>query len=174
MNSVIVTSTLLRLLPAVAFLLLGFLAGADKSTRERWSELLYQIGSIKPEQRSDPKIQRGARLPFFIVGILLLAWPVNHFIHANQKVEVTAESDLKKSSAAPSSDLGGAKPAPVDSNAATANAATGNAATTNAVSGAAPAAVATTAPAAPATVATTAPAPAAPAPGGGVVASPHL
>lgn len=75
---------LIRLLPALIVLALGFVAASDPKTRERWTSLLYQMGSLRPEQRDDANIQKGVRIPFFIVAALLLIWPVNYYRHSTR------------------------------------------------------------------------------------------
>lgn len=82
----------LRVLPALLVLVLGFIAAADQKSRERWADLLYQAGSLRPEQRTDPKVQRGVRLPFFLVALALLWWPIRYYRYATTIVEI--KSDL--------------------------------------------------------------------------------
>ena len=124
---------LLRLLPCLAVLGLAFVAAADAKTRERWAELLYQMGSLRPEQRSDPRVQCGVRLPFFIVAFLLLIWPIRYYFYATRTIQVSPQSDLVRASGPTL----GQPAATATGNAATGNAAVGNAATGNAA-GAAP------------------------------------
>jgi hypothetical protein len=99
MNSDLWFQTLLRLLPALLVTVLAFIAANDPRTRERWANLLYQAGSIRPEQREDLSVQRGVRLPFFIVAAALLIWPILYFRYATRTYEVT--SDLYSRPAAP-------------------------------------------------------------------------
>ncbi|MDF2439772.1 MAG: hypothetical protein JWN98_756 [Abditibacteriota bacterium] len=86
----------LRALPAVIVLALGFVAASDARSRERWAQLLYQAGSIRPAQRDDLAVQRGVRLPFFLVGTLLLIWPILFYIHSTRTINITQQSDLYK------------------------------------------------------------------------------
>ncbi|MDQ3815378.1 MAG: hypothetical protein M3347_15780 [Armatimonadota bacterium] len=79
----------LRALPTIIILSLAFVAASDKKTRERWAEVLYQVGAVRPEQREDPKVQRSVRLPFFIVALLLLIWPIRHYLYANRTINIT-------------------------------------------------------------------------------------
>ena len=81
---------LLRFLPSLVLFGLAFLAAADRKTREQWANMLYQIGSIRPDQRDNPKVQQGVRLPFLILGGLLLVWPVYHYLYITRPVEVTS------------------------------------------------------------------------------------
>jgi hypothetical protein len=90
------------LLPALVVCVLAFVAAADKKSRERWGDLLYQVGSIRPDQREDPKIGRGVKWPFFIVAFGLLIWPLQFFRHASVVIDPT-ETDLKKGN--PTSDF---------------------------------------------------------------------
>jgi hypothetical protein len=80
---------LIRLLPSIIVLALGFVAVSDQKTRERWTSLLYQLGSLRPEQRSDANIQKGVRIPFFIVAALLLIWPINYYRHITRVFEIS-------------------------------------------------------------------------------------
>jgi hypothetical protein len=96
---------LIRLLPAVAVFILGFIAAADRKTRERWGNLLYQIGSIRPDQREDPKIGEGVKLPFFIVAFFLLLWPVQYYRHYTRTLVGTQSADLFQQKEQPQSDL---------------------------------------------------------------------
>jgi len=95
-----VLQLVLRFLPSVILLALGFLAAADKKTRERWADLLYQAGSVRPEQRQDLKVQRGVRLPFFVLALGLLILPIRYYRWATTKLEVTSNIySLPKTSA---------------------------------------------------------------------------
>lgn len=76
MESEILIGILLRLLPALTVFVLAFVAAADKNSRERWGNLLYQVGSIRPDQRDDPKVGKGVKWPFFVVALALLLWPI--------------------------------------------------------------------------------------------------
>jgi hypothetical protein len=80
---------LLRLLPSLLVLGLGFFAASDAKTRERWTGLLYQMGSLRPEQRDDPKAQSGVRIPFFVVSALLLIWPIQYYRHITTVFEIS-------------------------------------------------------------------------------------
>ena len=90
------------MLPALVVCALAFVAAADKKTRERWGQLLYQVGSIRPDQRDDPKVGRGVKWPFFVVALGLLIWPVQYFRHATVTIDPT-QTDLKEGT--PASDL---------------------------------------------------------------------
>lgn len=98
MESEVLLGILLRTLPAIAVFALAFVAAIDKNTRERWGNLLYQVGSIRPDQREDPKIGRGVKWPFFIVALGLLIWPIQYFRHASVVIDASS-SDLKPQSA---------------------------------------------------------------------------
>lgn len=95
---------LLRLLPAVLVFAMAFFAMADRKTRERWNSLLYQIGSIRPDQREDVKIGRNVKWPFFVVAAALLLWPIQFYRHATRTLDAAA-SDLHQKTPAPQSDL---------------------------------------------------------------------
>jgi hypothetical protein len=88
----------LRFLPALTVLILAFIAASDAKTRAQWTNLLYQAGSIRPDQRDNPKIQGGVKLPFFIVAVLMLIWPVQYYFHATRTITVTEGSDIRKTS----------------------------------------------------------------------------
>ncbi|MBV9467928.1 MAG: hypothetical protein JO316_16275 [Abitibacteriaceae bacterium] len=81
---------LLRVLPSIILLGLAFIAATDRKTREQWANLLYQVGSIRPDQREDPKIQQGVRVPFFILSALLLIWPVYYYLWITRPIPITA------------------------------------------------------------------------------------
>lgn len=40
---------------------------------------MYQVGSIRADQRDDSKIQSGVKWPFFLVALLLLVWPIQYY-----------------------------------------------------------------------------------------------
>lgn len=82
---------LLRTLPALIVFGLGFIAATDKKSRERWGDLLYQVGSIRPDQRTDEKIGRGVKWPFFVVALLLLWWPIAYYRVATRVFEVKSD-----------------------------------------------------------------------------------
>lgn len=103
MESEVLIGVLIRLLPAVAVLGLAFFAASDKKTRERWGDLLHQVGSIRPDQREDPKVTSSVKWPFFVVALGLLFWPIQYYTHASKKID-TASTDLKQQ-APESSDL---------------------------------------------------------------------
>lgn len=92
---------LLRVLPAILVFVLGFVAAADPKTRARWGDLLYQIGSIRSDQREDVSVGKNVKWPFFVVALALLIWPVQYYRHASIKIDAK-ESDLKTEVAAPS------------------------------------------------------------------------
>ncbi len=69
----------LRCLPALLVFILAFIAASDRRTRAQWSQLMYQVGSIRADQRDDPKVQSGVKWPFFLVALLLLIWPVQFY-----------------------------------------------------------------------------------------------
>jgi hypothetical protein len=101
MESEVIIGILVRLLPSLAVVGLAFFAAADKKTRVRWGDLLYQVGSIRPDQREDPKIGSGVKWPFFIVALGLLLWPIQYYSHASKKID-TSNTDLKQQTTAPS------------------------------------------------------------------------
>ena len=101
MNSVIAQGVLLRLLPSIIVLVLAFVAAADGNSRSRWSDLLYQLGVLPPEKKEDIAIQRGVRIPFFIVAACLLIWPIIYFRGADRTVGITEDSDLLQAAKRP-------------------------------------------------------------------------
>jgi hypothetical protein len=82
---------LLRLLPSLVLCGLGFYAATDRKSRERWGDLLYQIGSIRPDQREDPQIGKGIKWPFFVVALLLLWLPISYYRVATRVFEVKSD-----------------------------------------------------------------------------------
>lgn len=92
---------LLRFLPPLMVLALGFYAASDKNSRQRWTQLLYQAGSLRPEQRDDPKAQQGVRVPFFVLAALMLflpakIGPLSYFRWASKKIEIKADFSQNK------------------------------------------------------------------------------
>lgn len=83
---------LLRLLPTIILTALAFIAATDRKTRERWTDLLYSIGSLRPEQRSDARIQGQVKWPFLIMAVLLLIWPIRYFFYATRTIEIQTNS----------------------------------------------------------------------------------
>jgi hypothetical protein len=92
MNTDALLGVVLRCLPTLVIFILAFIAASDAGTRTQWTNLLYQMGSIKPDQRNDPKVQGGVKLPFFVVAAVFLIWPIQYYRHANRTIEV--KSDL--------------------------------------------------------------------------------
>ncbi len=92
---------LIRFLPPLIVLALGFYAASDKTSRQRWTQLLYQAGSLRPEQRDDPKAQQGVRVPFFVLAALMLflpakLGPVSYYRWASRKIEIKADFSQNK------------------------------------------------------------------------------
>ena len=83
---------LLRLLPSIILVALAFIAASDRKTRERWTDLLYQAGSLRPEQRSDARIQGKVRWPFLIMAVILLIWPIRYFFYATRTIDIQTNS----------------------------------------------------------------------------------
>jgi hypothetical protein len=81
----------LRMLPAIIVIVLGFVAATDKKTRLQWNNVLYQIGSIRPDQREDLQVGRGVKWPFFIVALFLLTWPIQYYRLATRTFEVKSD-----------------------------------------------------------------------------------
>lgn len=75
MDSKFILPFMLRFLPPLIVLGLAFLAASDKKTREHWANLMYQAGSVRPDQRDDPKVQGGVKWPFIVLAFLLLFLP---------------------------------------------------------------------------------------------------
>jgi hypothetical protein len=105
MDTQAIIGIVVRLLPAIIVFVLGFIAAADRKTRERWGNLLYQVGSIRPDQREDPKVGSGVKLPFFIVAFFLLLWPLQYYRHYTRTLIGTESADLFQQKEQPQSDL---------------------------------------------------------------------
>jgi hypothetical protein len=88
MQGEILLGLFLRLLPTILLIALAFIAASDKNSREQWANLMHQIGSIKPAQKSDPKVQSGVRWPFIAVAVIFLIWPLRYYQHATRTIEV--------------------------------------------------------------------------------------
>ncbi len=82
---------ILRMLPAIIVIVLGFVAATDKKTRLQWNNVLYQIGSIRPDQREDLKVGSGVKWPFFVVALFLLIWPIQYYRLATRTFEVKSD-----------------------------------------------------------------------------------
>lgn len=94
MSPELLTQTLLRLLPSIALLIVGFLAALDARIRQRWTNLLYQLGSLKPDQKDDPQAGKGVKIPFFIVSLLFLAWPILYYRDASRTPVITLSPSI--------------------------------------------------------------------------------
>ncbi len=116
----------LRLLPTISLIALAFIAASDKKSREQWANLMHQIGSIKPAQKSDPKVQSGVRWPFIAVAAVFLVWPFLYFRHATRTIEVKS-NPFDKTATSNSPVFGNA----ATENSTSENAVTGNSATEN-------------------------------------------
>jgi hypothetical protein len=116
MQSEIILGLLLRLLPTILLIALAFLAASDKKSREQWANLMHQIGSIKPAQKEDAKVQSGVRWPFIAVAVIFLIWPFLYFRHATRTIEVKSNPFDKTTNSS----------SPVFGNSTTENATTGN------------------------------------------------
>jgi hypothetical protein len=75
MDSRFILPFILRFLPAILIFALAFVAASDKKTRQQWANLLYQAGSVRPDQRDDPKVQNSVKWPFIVLAIGLLFLP---------------------------------------------------------------------------------------------------
>ena len=75
MESQFIFPFVLRFLPTILVLGLAFVAASDKKTGRQWANLLYQMGSVRPDQRDDPKIQSGVKWPFIVIAFGLLFLP---------------------------------------------------------------------------------------------------
>lgn len=95
----------LRLLPALFVFVLGLFAMGDAPSRAKWNNLLYQLGSIRPDQRDDLKIGRSVRWPFFLVAIGLLLWPLQYYRHSTRVIHTTGSDLHQQTSTTPRSDL---------------------------------------------------------------------
>ena len=87
---------LIRTLPAIVVVGLAFIVAADKKSRERWAEWMYQIGNVRNDQRSDPKVQNGVRLPFFVASVLLLIIPIRFFwvMNPTRNVQIVPQASV--------------------------------------------------------------------------------
>lgn len=117
MQGEILLGLFLRLLPTILLIALAFIAASDKNSREQWANLMHQIGSIKPAQKTDPKVQSGVRWPFIVVAVIFLIWPLRYYQHATRTIEVKSNPFEKPA----------ASTSPVFDNAATENSASENA-----------------------------------------------
>lgn len=106
MESQFIFPFVLRFLPTLLLIGLAFVAASDKKTGQQWANLLYQMGSIRPDQRDDPKIHGGVKLPFFVLAFAMLFLPshlgpisyyqwVTHKPEA--KIDITQGQGLKDS-----------------------------------------------------------------------------
>lgn len=118
---------LLRFLPAIVLIGSGFYAATDKKIYAQWCNLLYQLGSIRPDQREDPKIGDSVKWPFFVVALLTLWLPFSFYRLATRRFEI--KSDIYSKPAT----IYDKQPANAISNSAS-NDATTNTATNSAVS----------------------------------------
>jgi len=96
MESRFIVPFMLRFLPSLIVLALGFYAATDRKARERWAQLLYQAGSLRPEQRDDPKVQGGVKVPFFVLALLMLflpakLGPLSYYFWATSKPETVMD-----------------------------------------------------------------------------------
>jgi hypothetical protein len=90
MNAENALQFVLRLLPSVVVLMLGFIAANDPKTRERWAQLMYMVGSMRADAGDDAQAKKSVRWPFFIMAALLLIWPIRYLIHATRTIEVNS------------------------------------------------------------------------------------
>jgi hypothetical protein len=111
---------LLRLLPSIILVALAFIAASDRKTRERWTDLLYQAGSLRPEQRSDARIQSKVKWPFLVMAAILLVWPIRYFLYATRTINIQTNS-LTRAVPNSSSFTRGGAPATNSTDTATAN-----------------------------------------------------
>ncbi len=79
MNIQVALQLILRLLPSIILFVTAFLVVRDLNMRARWSEILFRAGSIRAEQKVDPQIQKGVRIPFLVLGTLFLLWPLWYY-----------------------------------------------------------------------------------------------
>ncbi len=77
MESQFIFPFILRFLPSLLLVGLAFVAASDKKTGRQWANLLYQMGSVRPDQRDDPKIQSGVKIPFFVLAFGMLFLPAH-------------------------------------------------------------------------------------------------
>ncbi len=75
MESQFIFPFILRFLPSLLLIGLAFVAASDKKTGRQWANMLYQMGSVRPDQRDDPKIHSGVKLPFFVLAFAMLFLP---------------------------------------------------------------------------------------------------
>ncbi len=96
MESETLVGVIIRALPAIFVFALAFFAMSDKKTRDHWNNLMFQVGSIRADQREDVKIGKNVKWPFFLVALALLLWPIQFYRHATKVIDATS-SDLQKS-----------------------------------------------------------------------------
>ena len=93
MESQFILPFFLRFVPSIVLLSVAFYAANDKKSRERWTQLLYQAGSLRPDQRDDPKVQGGVKVPFFVLSVIMLFLPA-HFGPVSYYIYVTKEPEV--------------------------------------------------------------------------------
>ena len=108
MESQFIFPFVLRFLPTILVLGLAFVAASDKKTGRQWTNLLYQMGSVRPDQRDDPKIQSGVKWPFIVIafGLLFLPshiGPISYYQWVTRKseplIDITRAKSIEDSSA---------------------------------------------------------------------------
>jgi hypothetical protein len=108
MESQFILPFVLRFLPTILVLGLAFVAASDKKTGRQWANLLYQMGSVRPDQRDDPKIQSSVKWPFIVIafGLLFLPshiGPIDYYQWVTRKseplIDITRAKSLEDSSA---------------------------------------------------------------------------
>ena len=102
MESQFIFPFILRFLPTILLVGLAFVAASDKKTGRQWTNLLYQAGSIRPDQREDAKIQSGVKLPFFVLAFAMLflpahLGPISYFRWVTNKPEALLDISKGKS-----------------------------------------------------------------------------
>ena len=93
MESKFILPFALRFLPSLVMLAMAFYSVNDKKSRERWTQLLYQAGSLRPDQRDDPQKQAGVKVPFFVLSFIMLFLPA-HFGPVSFYMWVTAKPEV--------------------------------------------------------------------------------
>lgn len=124
MESQFIFPFVLRFLPSIIVLALAFVAASDKKTGQQWANLLYQMGSVRPDQRDDPKIHSSVKWPFVVMafGLLFLPahlGPISYYRWVTHKSEAAIDitkikgvDDISAASPAPTEVLPTATPAP--------------------------------------------------------------
>jgi hypothetical protein len=103
MNIQVILQFLLRLIPAVFFAVVGFLAVRDARLKDLWVDFLIKTGSVSEASREDEQIQKSLRWPFLAVAVIFLIWPIYYLVHDSyaQRPATVIAVPLPKATATP-------------------------------------------------------------------------